>query len=191
MPIVQRAWLVSRTKTMSKHELVSSFGIELLGGTSRLGTCQGRKIETTDKAEKGEKVEKATKRENPRRRPLFPFMLVGKRQRRNRRRLPWLIAKSLVFPRKTASTVILPPNAVAQASAHHADELESAQSGATRAVRLLSADQLVAALSSLTLSGPNAEMACVLVFAIDDLPRLEEQFGGDVAAVIAHAWPAC
>ena len=160
------------TKTMSKTELVHALN-DLLGTRKSASThVRSEKPEVADKPPKPDKA--AAVNAHPARNVLEEMPV-----------LPPAAPARGFSEEKTVSTVILPPHAAILSSARQTEEPETAVSAATRAVNLLTADQLVTALSSLTLSGPNAEMACVLVFAIDDLPGLEEQFGGDVAAVIA------
>ena len=169
------------TKTMSKAELVSTLNEHLGARKAGLTHVKAEKTETADKPEKEkqEKLEKVAKPEKA--------VVAAPAARETASVKPAQVAavrpQTPAFAQeKPVSTVILPPNAVTQALS---DEHDGAQAPANHAVQLLSADQLIAALSTLTLSGPNAEMACVLVFGIDDLPALEEQFGGEVAAVIA------
>ena len=170
------------TKTMSKAELVSTLNEHLGARKAGVTHAKADKADAADKPDK-EKPEKAAKPEKPAP-PAHTAKEVIK-EAVSVKPVPLVTARAetpAFAHERTVSTVILPPNAVAQVLP---DEHDGVPLPANQVVRLLAAEQLIAALSTLTLSGPNAEMACVLVFGIDELPALEEQFGGEVAAVIA------
>ena len=157
------------TKTMSKAELIDSLNAVL---TSRKpGNVHG-KTEKTEKVEKAEKLEKPEAVPEPQieRSPKLDFAPGS---------------PATASPTESSvSTVVLPPQSSVRTYIAKPPQ-EEVRPPAAATPKLYSAEQLVAGLSTLRIAGPNAEMACVLVFGIDNRAALIEQFGAEVAEMIS------